>query len=110
MKALTMHFRLSMNKRPDALLVHLAHHIEIMKTLLIFIGLVTSCLLSGCAYDTKSGTASRPAASATTAGKVTNIYTFPVTSSGPSINYFWLDGAKLATNNAVTNTGTVRLQ
>lgn len=77
-----------------------------MNILLIFIGLATTCLLNGCAHDTKSGTASRPGASAPTAGSVTNIYTFPVTGTGWT-NYYWLDAAQLATNNTVTNNLTV---
>jgi hypothetical protein len=84
----------SRRRRNFGSLGHLAHHIEIMKTLLIFVGLATSCLLSGCAHYTKSDTTSRPAACVTTTGTVTNIYTFPVTSTGPSTNYLWEDGTK----------------
>jgi hypothetical protein len=77
-----------------------------MKTILTVVGIVAGCLLSGCAHDTKSGTASRPAV-ITAAYTVTNIYTFPVSSTGP-LSYQWY--TLPATNQTVTNTGTVTLQ
>lgn len=79
-----------------------------MKMLLIFVGFATSCLLSGCAHDTTS----RPVASATAAGTVTNIDTFPATYTGTApLSYQWYfinTNIQAETNNTVTITGTLK--
>jgi hypothetical protein len=77
----------------------LAHHTRIMKTLLIFVGLAISCLLSGCAHDTKSNTASKPVAVATM------VITFTNTGTAPS-NYLWEDGTKTSSLTILTINGT----
>ena len=70
-----------------------------MKTPLIFVGLTTSCLLSGCAHDTKSNAAGKPAAVATT------VITF--TNTGTAMpNYLWEYGAKTSSLTILTINGT----
>ncbi|HXB60192.1 MAG TPA: hypothetical protein VNU95_11530, partial [Candidatus Acidoferrales bacterium] len=63
--------------------------------------------MSGCAHDATS----RPVASATAAGTVTNVYTFPVTYTGTApLSYQWHfinTNIQPKTNNTVTITGTV---
>ena len=100
-------------RRPSFLcLGHLSHQTKIMKTLFISVGLATSCLLSGCAHYRSAAPRAGQAASATTAGTVTNIYTFPVTSTGMApLSYQWYfvnTNIQAETNNTVTITGTVK--
>ena len=70
-----------------------------MKTPFIFFGLATSCLLSGCAHDAKSNTASKPAAVATTMITFTNTDT-------AMPNYLWEDGTKTSGLTILTINGT----
>ena len=70
-----------------------------MKTLFIFVVLAISCLLSGCAHDTKSNTAGKPEAVATT------VITF--TNTGTAMpNYLWEYGAKTSNLTIMTINGT----
>ena len=88
-----------------------------MKTLLILIGLATSCFLSGCAHDSNGKTPSKPD-NAAVAGQSA---TFTVTNTGtPPLYYQWqfngtntmvvtvtnLQGAAFS---VVTSTGTAPL-
>jgi hypothetical protein len=83
-----------------------------MKALFIFVGLTTCCLVSGCAHYRSAAPRADQAASATTAGTVTNIYTLPATYTGTAqLSYQWYfinTNIQAETNNTVTITGTVK--
>ena len=70
---------------------HLAHHTNIMKTLLTLVGLATSCLLSGCAHDTRSKAASKPEAVAVAGQSVT----FTVTNTGDQPFIYQVNGTNV---------------